>query len=106
MVEPSTTTAMPPLRALELASLGGARFVGIERDVGSITVGKLADLMVLNRNPLDNIRTTTDIAYVMKAGRLWDAKTLDEVWPSVKPFGEPYWASADPRAARGAGIRP
>ena len=51
------------------ASLDGAHFLGLENEIGSITVGKLADVVVLNTNPLENIRNTTDIAYVMKAGR-------------------------------------
>ena len=55
--------------ALEIASMHGAMFLGMDDDIGSITVGKLADLMVLNANPLENIRNTADIRYVMKSGR-------------------------------------
>jgi hypothetical protein len=54
-------------------------------------VGKLADLMVLNSNPLDDIHNTADIKFVMKAGTLYDAGTLDEIWPEAKPFGDHVW---------------
>jgi len=66
-------------------------FLGMEDDIGSISVGKLADVMVLNSNPLDNIRNTADIRYVMKAGTLYDALSLDEIWPRQRPFGDNYW---------------
>lgn len=88
-------TALGPLGALEVASAHGAHFLGAEKDLGSLAVGKLADLMVLNSNPLENIRNTADIQYVMKGGRLYDANTLDEVWPERKPFGEYYWVNRD-----------
>ncbi len=77
--------------ALEIASMHGAMFLGMDDDIGSITVGKLADLMVLNANPLENIRNTADIRYVMKGGTLYDASSLDELWPRQKPYGNSYW---------------
>jgi Tol biopolymer transport system component len=55
--------------ALEVASLHGARFLGADQDLGSLEVGKLADLVVLNANPLDNIRATADARYVMRGER-------------------------------------
>ncbi len=88
-------SAMGSMGALEVASLHGAHFLGAEHDIGSIEVGKLADLMILNSNPLDNIRNTADMKYVMKAGALYDAMTLDEIWPEQKPFGEHNWVKPD-----------
>jgi Tol biopolymer transport system component/imidazolonepropionase-like amidohydrolase len=88
-------SAMGPMEALEIASLGGAHFLGIDKDTGSITVGKLADLMVLNSNPLEDVHNTLNMLYVMKAGRLYDSETLDEIWPERKPFGKYYWVDPD-----------
>ena len=88
-------SAMGPMGALELATNEGAYFLGAQNDVGSLTGGKLADLMVLNSNPLDDIRNTADILYVMKSGRLYDATTLDEIWPRQKPYGERPWINED-----------
>jgi Tol biopolymer transport system component len=84
-------SAMGPMGALELASNEGAYFLGAEQDVGSLAVGKLADLMILNSNPLDNIRNTTDIQSVMKGGVLYDGMTLDEVWPQQRAYGTRPW---------------
>ncbi len=88
-------SATGPMGALEVASLHGARFIGKEQDLGSIEVGKLADFMVLNSNPLDNIRNTTDIRYVVKGGVVYDDDTLDEVWPRARSYGTPYWLMPD-----------
>jgi len=79
------------MTALEVASLHGAIFLGMEDDLGSISVGKLGDLMVLDGNPLDDIRNTAGIRYVMKAGTLYDAMSLDEVWPTQRRYGDSYW---------------
>lgn len=77
--------------ALELASKGGARFLGAAEDIGTLRPGKLADLIVLNRNPLDDIRHTTDIRWVMKGGVLYEGMTLDQIWPTARPYGPRPW---------------
>jgi Tol biopolymer transport system component len=84
-------SALGPAGALEMATNDGAHFLGMDKDLGSITVGKLADLDILNKNPLDDIHNSNDIAYVMKGGVLYDGTTLDQVWPKQIPFGENYW---------------
>jgi imidazolonepropionase-like amidohydrolase/dipeptidyl aminopeptidase/acylaminoacyl peptidase len=83
--------AAGPMTALEVASMEGARYLGLDDDLGSITVGKLGDLMVLNGNPLENIRNTANIQYVMKAGVLYDASSLDQIWPKSINWGDYYW---------------
>lgn len=88
-------SALGPLEALRVASLHGAIFLGAQEDIGSLEVGKLADLMVLNANPLDNIRNTADMRYVMKGGILYEAETLDEIWPRNRPFGPYFWVNED-----------
>ena len=88
-------SALGNMGALEVASLGGARFLGADKDLGSLEVGKLADLIVLNSNPLENIRNTVDAKFVMKGGKLYDAMSLDEIWPRAVPFGPYYWVNDD-----------
>ena len=88
-------SALGPMGALEVASLDGAWFLGMQKDLGSIETGKLADLLILNSNPLADIHNTMDIQSVIKGGILFDGTTLDELWPEKKPFGEPYWANPD-----------
>lgn len=84
-------SAMTPMQALEVGTIDGARYLGFDRDLGSLEAGKLADLVVLNANPLADIHNSNDIEYVMKGGVLYNGDTLDEVWPEAKPFGENYW---------------
>lgn len=86
--------ALGPMGALTVATMHGAHFLGAQEDLGSIERGKLADLLVLNANPLEDIRNTLDIQYVMKDGTLYEADTLDEVWPRSEPFGPYYWVDA------------
>ena len=84
-------SAMTPMQALLTATVHPAKFIGVDRDVGSLAVGKVADIVVLNSDPLANIRNTTDIRYVMKAGILYDGETLDQIWPQAKPFPKFFW---------------
>ena len=74
--------------ALQAATIMGAEGLGIQKDIGSIEVGKIADLLVLNKNPLDDIHNSREIRYVMKDGVLYDADTLDEIWPVAKKCPE------------------
>jgi adenine deaminase len=90
-----TASAMGPIGALKVASLHGAYFLGAQQDLGSLETGKLADLIVLDSNPLENIRNTADMAYVMKGGVLYEADSLDEIWPQARPFGPYYWVNDD-----------
>lgn len=72
------------LEALQAATIMGAEALGVQKDLGSIEVGKIADLIVLNKNPLDDIHNSREIRYVMKDGILYDGNTLDEIWPDAK----------------------
>ncbi len=83
--------ALTPLEVLRVASLDGAYFLGLHNETGSIKPGKLADLIVLDADPLVNIRNTTTIRYVMKAGNLYEAATLDRIWPERRRFGPVPW---------------
>jgi Tol biopolymer transport system component len=99
-------SAMGPMGALELATLRGASFIGIDHDAGSLAGGKLADLLVLNGNPLDDIRQTRNIQYVMKGGVMYDAMSLDEVWPATTPYGTHWWVNPDALKADRKSITP
>ena len=70
---------MTNLEAIRCGTILGARALGLDAEIGSIENGKLADLVVLDRDPLENIRNTESIALVMLNGRLYDAKTLNEI---------------------------
>ncbi|HSM60992.1 MAG TPA: amidohydrolase family protein, partial [Longimicrobiales bacterium] len=71
---------------LRAATILGAEAIGFGDQIGSIEKDKFADLLVLDSNPLDELRNTVDLRYVMKNGRLYDAATLDEVWPRQRPL--------------------
>lgn len=71
--------------ALLCATRSGAWELGLDGDLGTLEPGKLADLLVLNRNPLERIENSNSLRYVIKNGELWDADTMDQLWPESKP---------------------
>ncbi len=82
---------MSPMQALATATVNPARYLGLDGDIGSIESGKLADLLVVDGNPLEDIRTTDDVAYVVLNGRIYQGGTLQEIVTgerSLQPF---YW---------------
>lgn len=72
---------MTPLHALRAATLNGARKIGLERDLGSLEVGKVADFVVLDGNPLENIRNSAAVRWVVAGGYFYDGQTMARWWP-------------------------
>jgi len=95
---------MTPHEVLRAATIGSAETIGRQDEIGSLAPGKYADLVVLEKNPLDDIRNTLAIAQVMKNGRLYDAGTLEEVWPEHKPLAA-QWFSHERDALRAVNER-
>lgn len=89
---------MDNLDAIRVATIIGAESIGLDGDLGSIEVGKLADLVILNENPLDDLRNTNSISHVMKNGRLYDAATLDQVYPQKVTAGTFIWQDSSPNS--------
>ncbi len=92
---------MTNLDALRTATILGAEALGLEGDLGSIEEGKLADLLIMDKNPLEEIRNTNTLTHVIKNGRVYDADTLDEVAPNEKD-AEPFeWQTKRPENVPG-----
>lgn len=94
--------SMTPQEALEAATIANARYLGLDRDLGSIEAGKIADLIVLKADPTADLRNSTKIDFVIKDGRMFDAMTLDQRWPEVVPYGPRRWT----QSAAGAVVSP
>jgi hypothetical protein len=87
---------MSNLEVLRSATIHGAEAMGYAQDLGSIEAGKLADLVVLAKDPLKDIHNTNTIRYVMKNGELFEGDTLNQLWPVEKPLAPLWWWSEKP----------
>lgn len=77
--------------ALRASTLNGARYVGLDGDIGSLETGKLADIALIDGNPLDDIRVSEKVRYVVVNGRIFDAATMDEIGPTPRPRPKMFW---------------
>ena len=68
---------VPTMNAIRIATLNSAKFLGRERDMGSVEEGKIADLVLLDANPLDDINNAKKIRMVIKGGEIIDRSKLD-----------------------------
>lgn len=78
-------------QALQAATIAGAQYLGMDKDLGSLEPGKLADLVVFDGNPLADIRQSQTVRMVMVNGRLYDAATLNQVAPTTQERPKLYW---------------
>ena len=95
---------LPEHDALRVATLFGAQALGLDGDLGSLEPGKLADLIVVTANPLDDIRNTNTVRYVMKNGRLYEGDTLAEVYPRQRALAPLWWWDDAPVAGQLPGV--
>ena len=92
---PSDRQALTPLEALRVATIDAAEKLGYRQDLGSIEPGKLADFVVLDGNPLDDIHATARTRLVVRNGVVFDATSMNETWPAAKPLPGFFWARSD-----------
>jgi Amidohydrolase family len=83
---------MAPMAVLHAATAGAAETIGRLDDMGTLETGKFADLLVFDRDPLTDIRDTRSVKLVMRGGQLFDADTLDEIWPVARKLPAPWFA--------------
>jgi Tol biopolymer transport system component/imidazolonepropionase-like amidohydrolase len=86
---------MKPIDVLRVATIYGAESIGLGKQLGSLEAGKLADILVLDGNPLDDIKNTNTIRYVMKNGRVYEGNTLNEIWPRQRTLPKQWWMTHD-----------
>ena len=82
---------MRPIDVLKAATILGAEGLGLDKDLGSLETGNLADLIIMEKNPLENIRNTNTIQFVMKNGRLYEGNTGDETYPQQRKLDRSEW---------------
>jgi hypothetical protein len=87
---------LQPIEVLRVATILGAEIIGYAQDLGSIEPGKLADIVVLAQNPLDDIHNTNTVKYVMKNGELFDGDTLEKLWPERQEPPQLWFWDDDP----------
>ena len=82
---------MSNMEALRAATMNGANYLGMDDQIGSLEVGKLADLIVLDKNPLEDIQNSNTVIYTMVNGRMYDANTMNEAGNNETQRTKFYW---------------
>lgn len=94
---------MMPLQALQAGTIVPAQSLGMAKDIGSLEVGKLADLLVLGADPSVDIRNSEKVQQVMLGGRLYDAASMDQVAPQALSRPAHWWVTGGQGAGAGGG---
>ncbi|MBK9254124.1 MAG: PD40 domain-containing protein [Saprospiraceae bacterium] len=82
---------MTNMQALRSATLNGAEYLGMDKEIGSLKTGKLADLIIIDGDPLKNILDTENVLYTMVNGRLYDAASMNETGNYNKVRTKFFW---------------
>ena len=82
---------LSPHEALRCATANGAASLGMDKDIGTLEAGKLADVIVIEGNPLEDIRQSEKVTWTMVNGRLYDAATLNESGSREKKRARYWW---------------
>jgi adenine deaminase len=86
---------MTPLEAIRAATLNPARYLGLDRDIGSLEPGKLADLVIIDGDLLADIRQSDRISRVMLNGRSYELPTMNEIGARNRPRQPFFFETAD-----------
>tara|TARA_R110002110_G_scaffold318658_1_gene531470 strand:+ start:10023 stop:13265 length:3243 start_codon:yes stop_codon:yes gene_type:complete len=86
-----------PMQALAAATINPATYLGMDQDLGSLEPGKLADLVILDRNPLEDIRHSDHVSHVVLNGRVYEAESLTEVHTGSSAL-QPFWWQGRPES--------
>ncbi len=90
---------MTNLEALKTATINPATYIGMGDEIGSLKEGKLADLIIMDKNPLENIQNTNSIIYTIVNGRMYDTETMNEIGNNPKVRSQFYWENTKYNAA-------
>jgi imidazolonepropionase-like amidohydrolase len=85
---------MSNYEALQAATINGAVYLGMEEQIGSLAEGKLADLIILDKNPLEKLENSESVRYTMVNGRLYDTETMNEIGNREKARSRFPWEMA------------
>ncbi|MEQ9395400.1 amidohydrolase family protein [Haliea sp.] len=86
-----------PMQALAAATINPATYLGMDQDLGSLEPGKLADLVILDQNPLEDIRHSDRISHIVLNGRVYEAESLTEVHTGERAL-QPFWWQGRPES--------
>lgn len=90
---------MSSMEAIRCATMNGAWSIGMDKYIGSVEVGKYADLVVMDKNPLENIQNSQFVTYTVMNGRVYDVATMNEIGNSPETRTKFWWENPKYNAA-------